>query len=139
MDDLITRIHQLLSGCGLGDATYSAQRALLCGSVERLKQLEPAEARSRVLSRHLGEAADQIRELEAERDAIRSRLARLEAAFAMGTPYPLLDVLIRLADAADHLHDHHNCDADGWETARDAAASARKIVANLIAPEVSDG
>jgi hypothetical protein len=138
MDDLINRIHRtLLRFHSRPRPGYP--RALLSEALDRLKALERAETRSRALASQLGEVADQFRLLEAERDAIRGRLARLEAAFAMDTPYPLLDVLIRLADAADHLHADHNCDADGWETAREAVSSARKIVANLITPEVSDG
>jgi hypothetical protein len=41
-------------------------------------------------------------------------------------PWPLRDVLVKLADAADHLLNNHDCDGHGYEEigyARDAARS----------------
>jgi len=51
---------------------------------------------------------------------------------ALDAPYAVHDVLTRLADAAEHLHRDHDCDADGWEMTEAAAASARRIVAALV-------
>jgi hypothetical protein len=68
-----------------------------------------------------------------EADRGREEVARLRAAFGMDSPWPLLDVLARLADAADHLHTDHNCDTHGWETVRAAAEHARVYVDRLRA------
>jgi nucleoside-diphosphate-sugar epimerase len=48
------------------------------------------------------------------------------------TPYPLLDVLRILADAADHLLKDHNCDTHGWEETHEAACAAREIIAEVV-------
>lgn len=51
------------------------------------------------------------------------------------TPYPLADVLTRLADAADHLLKAHDCDAHGYEGvgyARDAARRMAKEIQDAI-------
>lgn len=48
------------------------------------------------------------------------------------TPYPLLDVLRILADAADHLLKDHNCDIHGWEETHEAACAAREIIAEVV-------
>lgn len=47
------------------------------------------------------------------------------------TPWPLDDVLERLADAAEHLLDAHSCDAHGYEKVQHAAKAAREYVAGL--------
>lgn len=49
-------------------------------------------------------------------------------------PWPLISVLRRLADAADHLNSAHDCDMHGYEEVREAAAAAREILRDL-APE----
>ena len=76
--------------------------------------------------------AETVRVVTADRDAMRHELGRLQSMLALDAPYAVHDVLTRLADAADHLHHDHNCDADGWEMTRAAAASARRIVAALV-------
>lgn len=43
--------------------------------------------------------------------------------------WPTRDTLNRLADAADHLLHHHNCDCDGYEEIMAARDSARELVA----------
>jgi len=49
----------------------------------------------------------------------------------MDSPWPLVEVLRRLAVAADHLLDAHDCDDEGNEEVRFAAKSAREIVTAL--------
>lgn len=49
----------------------------------------------------------------------------------MDSPWPLVEVLRRLAMAADHLLDAHNCDEEGNEEVRFAAKSAMEIVTAL--------
>lgn len=48
-----------------------------------------------------------------------------------GTPWPLRDVLLKLADAADHLRTVHDCDAHGYEEVMEAARAARELAQNL--------
>ena len=74
-------------------------------------------ARERDLSANLAG----MQRLEAERDEARAKLAAVQG---LDTPWPLLEVLRRLSDAADHLLRDHDCDAHGYEgvgLARDAA------------------
>ena len=78
------------------------------------------------------ERAETVRVVTADRDVMRHELGRLQSMLALDAPYAVHDVLTRLADAADHLHEDHNCDCDGWEMTRAAAASARRIVAALV-------
>lgn len=76
------------------------------------------------------EAATWLRttkKLTAERD-------RLQDILGFATPYPALDVLRILADAADHLLDVHNCDNHGYEVVNAAARAARDIVAKAETP-----
>lgn len=47
------------------------------------------------------------------------------------TPWPLVAVLRRLADAADHLLRVHDCDAQGWEGIGVARDKAREIADGL--------
>lgn len=70
--------------------------------------------------------------LRQERDAARIHALRLE------TPWPLHSVLVKLADAADHLLGSHSCDAHGYEGVMQARDAAREIAADL-APEPSPG
>jgi hypothetical protein len=48
------------------------------------------------------------------------------------TPWPLRDVLLRLAAAGEHLLRFHDCDVHGWEGI-DAAVKAARRIANQIA------
>ena len=48
-----------------------------------------------------------------------------------GTPWPLRDVLLKLADAAEHLREVHDCDAHGYEEVMEAARAAREMAQNL--------
>ena len=55
--------------------------------------------------------------------AQRVRIAELETFMGSNDPWPTLDAVKRLVDAADHLLDDHSCDAHGYEGlmfARDA-------------------
>lgn len=84
-----------------------------------------------------GELQDRIRALEAENRALRETAApsrsqgALETLIGNDTPWPLADVLARLADAADHLLSVHDCDMQGWEGVGVARDKAREIVAAL--------
>lgn len=51
--------------------------------------------------------------------------------------WPTRDTLNRLADAADHLLHHHNCDCDGYEEIMAARDSAREIVALPVSAPLS--
>ena len=39
--------------------------------------------------------------------------------------WPVRDVLLKLADAGDHLLSDHDCDRDGWEEISFAVRAAR--------------
>ncbi len=57
-------------------------------------------------------------------DACEAERKRARELLGLDQPWPLRDVIAKLADAADHLMNHHCCDTDGWEeicTARDRA------------------
>jgi len=54
------------------------------------------------------------------------RIAELEALFGMSDPWPMADMLVTLAQAAEHLLNHHDCDCHGWENHHAAAEWARK-------------
>jgi hypothetical protein len=47
------------------------------------------------------------------------------------SPWPLRDVLARLADAADHLLHDHDCSAHGHEGVLEAVTQARRILHSL--------
>jgi len=47
------------------------------------------------------------------------------------SPWPLSEVLTRLADAADHLLRDHDCDTYGWEGITVARDAARRYAAQL--------
>ena len=74
----------------------------------------------------------------ARREDVESERDRLRAVLAIDGPWPVADVLCRLADDVDHLLLHHSCDHDDHELAavRDAA---RVIVARLTAGGVPCG
>ena len=56
---------------------------------------------------------------------------RLWVALGLDNPWPLTEVLTRLADAADHLLRDHDCDTHGWEGIGIARDRAREIVRDL--------
>lgn len=64
---------------------------------------------------------------------LRAETARLRNALGIGTPWPLRDVLERLADAAEHLLDDHGCDTHGHEGVRFACLAAGRIITALDA------
>jgi len=57
--------------------------------------------------------------------------AELMEALRMDQPWSLTSVLKRLADAADHLLDAHDCDAHGYEEVGAARDAARDILRRL--------
>ena len=61
-------------------------------------------------------------QLESTNAALTEELARVKG---MGNAFPLHDVLTRLADSAEHLHEHHNCDCQGYEIVQQAITAAR--------------
>lgn len=50
----------------------------------------------------------------------------IDAALGNGQPWPLVDVIRRLGDAAEHLLQDHACDAHGYEELRPAIEAARQ-------------
>lgn len=75
-----------------------------------------------------------LAERSAETEALRAeaaRLRRLLAAYhcADDGAWPLIDSMDRLAAAATHLLDDHNCDEEGNEEVRFAIATARQVAA----------
>ncbi len=85
----------------------------------------------------LGWAADDaaIPLLEAFAGAQRQagRAEALREALGLDTPWPVTDILTKLADAADHLLREHGCDAHGWEGVHAARDAARQRLAALRA------
>jgi hypothetical protein len=65
-------------------------------------------------------------------DELRARLYSIEG---NDSPWPLKEVLQRLADAADHLLGEHSCDAHGYEGVGYARDAARRILLVLDAPQ----
>ncbi len=55
----------------------------------------------------------------------------LQAVLGMDQPWPILDVLERLAAAADHLLEFHSCDHLGYEGINAARDAARAHVSRL--------
>jgi hypothetical protein len=53
------------------------------------------------------------------------------AAQGLDTPWPLADVLDKLADATEHLLANHGCDEHGWEVWHGCVARARRYVTEL--------
>lgn len=53
------------------------------------------------------------------------------ALLGLDHPWSVLDVLSKLADAAEHLRDVHDCDAHGYEEVKAAAEAARAHVARI--------
>ena len=105
------------------------EAALLRSMVALVRQrygLDDIEAAAYVV-----DMPSRIKALEAENAAL--RLRPIPDWAGMETPWPLPSVLERLCEAADHLHNDHNCDAHGWETACEARDSARRILPNLQA------
>lgn len=77
---------------------------------------------------------EHLRNTFAAHDALAARVEALEAALLNAdTPFPLDEVLRLLVNAADHLHEHHDCDTHGWEVTRGATDAAREIRARLAA------
>jgi|SRR5208283_615451 len=70
--------------------------------------------------------ADTGESLHDAADVVRAMRYQLYA--ALGEPWPLYDVLTRLADAADHLLRDHDCDTHGHEGIKEASEAARRIL-----------
>lgn len=100
----------------------------------------------RTLSRERDEALTKMREAEAvalthlnmrenaeagmrntakRADAAESESAALRKVLHADAAWPLADVLVRLANAADHLLGGHDCDGHGWEEVDGCAKRAR--------------
>ena len=60
--------------------------------------------------------------------------ARLEKVLAVGSPWPLRDVLAKLASATEHLLQDHACDVHGHEEMKRAADEARCTLQRLEEP-----
>jgi len=77
-------------------------------------------------------------ELTGERDAAVERAEKAERAAAqmrddmgMSEPWPVVEVLRKLSDAAEHLLHDHDCDHQGHEGISDAKTRARQLAARL--------
>lgn len=66
-----------------------------------------------------------------KKDPRSKRLDRLRLIERLDTPWPLVSILKKLADAGEHLLDVHNCDDEGHEGIRIAVTEARKIITDL--------
>ena len=74
--------------------------------------------------------------------AMRDQRDEARAALGMDRPWPFRDVVRKLADAADHLLNHHSCDTHGWEeiaTARDEARAFLSRTEPLPAAPQAEG
>ena len=71
--------------------------------------------------------------IDARNATIERLTAERDAALGLNHAWPTIDVLTKLADAADHLLGHRGCDTHGWEEYRAASIRAREIVAALAA------
>jgi hypothetical protein len=69
--------------------------------------------------------------LAGEKETAEKRVAALEAALGLDTPWAILDVLSKSADALDHLLRYHDCDNHGHEEVICARAACRDIAASL--------
>jgi hypothetical protein len=83
----------------------------------------------------LWEALDR---LQRNFDAEVALVVRLRGAFGMDLPTPVHDLLDRLAAAAVHLLDDHNCDQHGWEGIERSVKAAREA-ATRIRAALSEG
>jgi len=81
---------------------------------------------------HLGDRsqADKGEALHDAADVMRGLYVRALLASA-DSPWPLPDVLKKLADAADHLLNDHACDAHGHEGLMQARDAARSILEKI--------
>jgi phage terminase small subunit len=109
-----------------------------------LNERDAAEARAEKAERNLAvvigkadrltkEYLLQAQAMEVERDAARTECSRLREAFGMDLPAPVHDLLDRLADAAVHLLNDHNCDQHGWEGIERSVKAAREAAARIRA------
>lgn len=82
---------------------------------------------------HLGDRsqADTGEMLYDAADVVRGLYVRALLA-SSDSPWPLPDVLKKLADAADHLLSDHSCDAHGHEGVAQARDTARVIVEKMM-------
>lgn len=67
--------------------------------------------------------------VERAEDSLLRMMRGEPSSFGTDTPWPLRDVLQQLVDAADHLHEHHDCDCHGYEVTRAAVDAARAVLA----------
>jgi hypothetical protein len=90
-----------------------------------------------ILGSAMAEARELLAEARADLEAARAREGALRVAVAGAAgPWPLVDTLLRMAQAVDHLLAAHNCDAHGYESAgyaRDAARVHAGTLRSLLA------
>lgn len=124
-------------------------RPLLLGKSEKIEALLRAceagtpngiEAfRLRAELRHvyttLGKYVERAETAEMVKDAYQADADRLYRILGFDTPWPVVDVLEKLASAAEHLLNDHDCDGHGWEEIGAAVKAARTITAQLHAYE----
>jgi hypothetical protein len=103
---------------------HGPARDPLIGRIADLEAENEALRRQNAISNSMREQAKIAVELKAENSKLREVLN-------LDNPWPLADVLSRLAAAVDHLLDQHNCDCLGYEEMVEARevgrALARKV------------
>jgi hypothetical protein len=92
---------------------------LSCG--ERLD-----DADQHIIDKAIVEAQAEHDTLQSELSASQEREARLREALGMDAPFPVFNLLEKLANVADHLLDNHNCDCKGHEAMRYCATRAKE-------------
>ncbi len=107
-----------------GNATLRAQVETLTAELDEARAANTANLREMVgmEGRHRASLAA----VEGERD-------RLRGALRLDQPWPVQQLLTKLAGAADHLLHGHDCDRHGWDEIGSAAQKAREVVVALDA------
>lgn len=115
---------------------YLDPRPIMSPRADRLAELE--EQVERHAYTHQANTQEYLRTLEELKCAAkaakvwREKLEAIEETILrQGQPWNLLSVLVKLADAAEHLLTNHDCDAHGHEERRSAQRHALDIVAAL--------
>jgi len=96
------------------------------------ERLQEASHYAKLLTEKANGLEQYLAPLKAENERLR---ARLDEVLAIGQPWPLRDVLKRLAEAATHLLREHDCDAHGYEEVGGARDQALLIVERLAGVE----
>lgn len=107
-----------------------------------IQERDEAQAKCRELEDRLAPidpgGGDKLDELEASNNFLRDRAERAEAKCAemreslgVYSPWPITDILHKLANWCDHLNHVHDCDCDGHETCLEAVKRARTMIEQI--------